>query len=996
MRNYFISGHNYIQDVVLEAGTYTFWAYIKSNFGNTFTFALANAANEWEVFDVDVQQGQWTKAYEVFTIKEKKVKLSLIYRYFDAEHPVYVLKPQLIKGNIPSDAGASPFDADKITDDLHDAINGIVDFTNEEFADGVISNSERVSLKRDLEAVEVIFQSLKGSFDKLIINPFISADAINDLITKYNEVASAKTVLFGVINGIIDGDGVISQDEIDSKNEKLDALNNAIYEYNMAEKEIANSMGEDYTQKIDEAIVKATYWSVKSSSPVIYKNAPDAIAGGTHTSVTVSGELRSGTTTTQGGFITVTPNGGIEPSTATASPVTISPSDGDAKTSYTVRLYDTASKTTLLDTLTIPVVFKGASGVNAINVILSNEADVLPALPEGIVSDYSGSGTTIRVFEGATELDYDGVGTGNGKFNVTATSTGVTVGTKSENGLMCVFGNASNMTLDNAFITFTISGKTQAGESFSVTKTQSFAKARTGQKGVSVTLVDVEFAKNTSATTPPTTGWTTTAPTLAEGEQLWTRTKTTYSSGNPTYSTPANITPKKGDTGAAGQGIDSVTEEFAISTSKTVQPTSGWSTTQPTWVQGQYIWSRVKVVYKNPSSTVYTGYAVSSEWEAVNALTDRVDNAQLAAEGYMKARYIRDWIQGSTISTNNVWREISVIRKDGTNVAQGKTPSSNGTFNASYPAANATDNNINTYAQINGTTPATSNYVRIDLGQVYNDIDYIQIWHDYTDGRTFYGTKTEISVDGITWTTIYDSATMGTYKETIGGKTHSQRYNRVVSEVNRSKAITDKFGTRVDGGLISTVITEYRELDSPQVTGLISGIQGTNKDLPFLVAGGTYNDALSGTAKAIIRHDGSVKFTEAEIQGQLKSNTSGSGIIIDPSDRSLKLTNNSGGVIAKLSSNLSIPVLVLGDWGGDSSAVHLSDDGLLVSTEGTSESDIKFNKMSVFNSTGSIFEASVPYNNKLVVIMKNLPSSSTGLSTGRLWRDSNGFIRIVL
>jgi len=108
---------------------------------------------------------------------------------------------------------------------------------------------------------------------------------------------------------------------------------------------------------------------------------------------------------------------------------------------------------------------------------------------------------------------------------------------------------------------------------------------------------------------------------------------------------------------------------------------------------------------------------------------------------------------------------------------------------------------------------------------------------------------------------------MGTYEETIGGKTHSQRRNRIAAEVNRSKAITDNFGTRVNGGLISTVITEYRELDSPQVTGLISGIQGTNKDLPFLVAGGTYNDALSGTAKAIIRHDGSVKFTDGLFDG---------------------------------------------------------------------------------------------------------------------------------
>ena len=141
---------------------------------------------------------------------------------------------------------------------------------------------------------------------------------------------------------------------------------------------------------------------------------------------------------------------------------------------------------------------------------------------------------------------------------------------------------------------------------------------------------------------------------------------------------------------------------------------------------------------------------------------------------------------------------------------------------------------------------------------------------------------------------------------------------------------------------------------------------------------------------------GKITAKNADIQGQLKSNTSGSGIIIDPSDRSLKLTNDSGEVIARLSSDLSIPVLVLGDWGGSSSAVHLSDDGLLVRVKGTSESDIKFNKMSVFNSTGSIFEASVPYGYPLVVIMKNLPSSSTGLSTGRLWRDSNGFIRIVL
>lgn len=40
-------------------------------------------------------------------------------------------------------------------------------------------------------------------------------------------------------------------------------------------------------------------------------------------------------------------------------------------------------------------------------------------------------------------------------------------------------------------------------------------------------------------------------------------------------------------------------------------------------------------------------------------------------------------------------------------------------------------------------------------------------------------------------------------------------------------------------------------------TAGMSGIKGTDGDLPAFWAGGTYNDALSGTAKAIIRHDGS-------------------------------------------------------------------------------------------------------------------------------------------
>ena len=53
--------------------------------------------------------------------------------------------------------------------------------------------------------------------------------------------------------------------------------------------------------------------------------------------------------------------------------------------------------------MTIPVVFRGSSGIN---VAMSNEADVLPASPTGEVTDYADTGNVIRVFEGSNELAY--------------------------------------------------------------------------------------------------------------------------------------------------------------------------------------------------------------------------------------------------------------------------------------------------------------------------------------------------------------------------------------------------------------------------------------------------------------------------------------------------------------------------------------------------------------------------------------------------------------
>jgi len=81
------------------------------------------------------------------------------------------------------------------------------------------------------------------------------------------------------------------------------------------------------------------------------------------------------------------------------------------------------------DSTTIASVKEGSGNIAA---FLSNDSHVFPASSSGAVSSYSGSGTRIEVYEGAVELDYDGVGTSAGTFTVSASGTNITPGSISE------------------------------------------------------------------------------------------------------------------------------------------------------------------------------------------------------------------------------------------------------------------------------------------------------------------------------------------------------------------------------------------------------------------------------------------------------------------------------------------------------------------------------------------------------------------------------------
>ena len=151
--------------------------------------------------------------------------------------------------------------------------------------------------------------------------------------------------------------------------------------------------------------------------------------------------------------------------------------------------------------------------------------------------------------------------------------------------------------------------------SFAVAKTG--ATGATGSAGKGISKVET-FYLTTSASsgvTTSTSGWDTSPePTTTDKKYIWSYTKTTYTSGEPTSSTPAIIgthgaTGPAGGPGSAGKGISKV-ETFYLTTSASsgvTTSTSGWDTSpEPTTTTKKYIWSYTKTTYTSGDPTSST------------------------------------------------------------------------------------------------------------------------------------------------------------------------------------------------------------------------------------------------------------------------------------------------------------------------------------------------------------------------------------------------------
>ena len=169
-----------------------------------------------------------------------------------------------------------------------------------------------------------------------------------------------------------------------------------------------------------------------------------------------------------------------------------------------------------------------------------------------------------------------------------------------------------------------------------------------------VSSFHTEYYQSTSNTELIGGRWSTTIPPWESGKYYWQKTITTFSDSNkaPIETKPVCIT---GGIGSDGRGIKSIIPEYAKNTNGTTAPVSGWSSSRPTWNQGEYIWTRFKITYNDGSNPEYTTPTCDSSWEAMNNLEIGGRNllkSTSSITGYKPDQRNWNWGDWGTVLTN--------------------------------------------------------------------------------------------------------------------------------------------------------------------------------------------------------------------------------------------------------------------------------------------------------------------------------------------------------
>ncbi|HCS30672.1 MAG TPA: hypothetical protein DIW21_04935 [Enterococcus sp.] len=339
-----------------------------------------------------------------------------------------------------------------------------------------------------------------------------------------------------------------------------------------------------------------------------------------------------------------------------------------------------------------------------------------------------------------------------------------------------------------------------------------------GKDGVGITSTSFLYAQSTSGTTTPSSGWSTSIPSVHAGFYLWTKTSWNYTDGTTESAYTVSLMGKtgatgatgaqgpKGDTGASGKdgvagkdgvGISDTTIQYASSASGTTKPTSGWQSTIPSVSAGNYLWTRTTLTYSDASSEdIYSVSRIGKDGNKGDdgiagkdgvGLSSTTINYAASISGTTKptsgwSTTIPSVAAGSYLWTRTVWTYTDSTSETGYSVAMMGKTGADGVAGKDGVGIKSTEV---TYAtSTSGTTSPTSGYTSSVPSVAKGSYLWTKTVWTYTDNSTetgysvaYTGTNGNNGTNGvagkdgvgITSTTItYASSTSGTTAPTSG------------------------------------------------------------------------------------------------------------------------------------------------------------------------------------------------------------------------------------
>nr|WP_313309650.1 hypothetical protein [Lactococcus taiwanensis] len=168
-----------------------------------------------------------------------------------------------------------------------------------------------------------------------------------------------------------------------------------------------------------------------------------------------------------------------------------------------------------------------------------------------------------------------------------------------------------------------------------------------GKDGVGIKATDITYAISTSGTTAPTTGWTSSVPSLVKGQYLWTKTVWTYTDNSSETGYSVTYISKDGNNGDPGKVV---------------------SDTEPTTLFKGLTWkySATADLTASDGTVILSGteyYWSGTNWilSEINAHNINVDDLSAISTTLTNGKFISNWSSDNATGTTTIEKNHLII-----------------------------------------------------------------------------------------------------------------------------------------------------------------------------------------------------------------------------------------------------------------------------------------------------------------------------------------------